>query len=486
MTNPNTMTACLAVAAALALLPAACGALELPLLRGDWAQYASTDLGAQASDRLIPDQYIVVFKGYEDLVQGAGLVQTSVLASGKAGSVLGQFNSLFQGLTVACSSATLDRLAALPGVLAIVPDSIITLDETQDVSQVPEDPTGGSAPAVPGLRGSAGRALTTQTSPAWGLDRIDQVSLPLDSKYNYASNGNGVKVYVVDTGIRLSHSQFGGRAMTGKDFVTPGGTAADCNGHGTHVAGTIGGSTYGVAKGTTLVAVRVLDCGGSGSVSNVVAGLNWAAADASVPNKRKVINMSLGGGINAALDAAVASAVASGVTVVVAAGNSNTNACNQSPARAPAAITVAASDSADTRASFSNYGSCVDLFAPGVGTTSAWYTSDTATNTISGTSMASPHVAGAAALVIKKYDYSLSPASVLFFLQLDAAVGKISSTSGSPNLLLQVNGCRTSCDCDDGNFCTVDTCNASTKKCSYSSNFACLTTVPLTPVAQLP
>jgi subtilisin family serine protease len=229
------------------------------------------------------------------------------------------------------------------------------------------------------------------------LDRIDQVSLPLDSKYNYASNGNGVKVYVVDTGIRLSHSQFGGRAMTGKDFVTPGGTAADCNGHGTHVAGTIGGSTYGVAKGTTLVAVRVLDCGGSGSVSNVVAGLNWAAADASVPvsgghggggeqgvcvsaricgvscvcakavcvvrsllarggtcgvyvcvwrggwcgcgpwqNKRKVINMSLGGGINAALDAAVASAVASGVTVVVAAGNSNTNACNQSPARAPA------------------------------------------------------------------------------------------------------------------------------------------------------
>ena len=149
--------------------------------------------------------------------------------------------------------------------------------------QVPEDPTGGSAPAVPGLRGSAGRALTTQTSPAWGLDRIDQVSLPLDSKYNYASNGNGVKVYVVDTGIRLSHSQFGGRAMTGKDFVTPGGTAADCNGHGTHVAGTIGGSTYGVAKGTTLVAVRVLDCGGSGSVSNVVAGLNWAAADASVP-----------------------------------------------------------------------------------------------------------------------------------------------------------------------------------------------------------
>ena len=149
--------------------------------------------------------------------------------------------------------------------------------------QVPEDPTGGSAPAVPGLRGSAGRALTTQTSPVWGLDRIDQVSLPLDSKYNYASNGNGVKVYVVDTGIRLSHSQFGGRAMTGKDFVTPGGTAADCNGHGTHVAGTIGGSTYGVAKGTTLVAVRVLDCGGSGSVSNVVAGLNWAAADASVP-----------------------------------------------------------------------------------------------------------------------------------------------------------------------------------------------------------
>ena len=226
----------------------------------------------------------------------------------------------------------------------------------------------------------------------WGLDRIDQANLPLDSKYSYSTTGSGVKVYVVDTGIRLSHSQFGGRAMTGKDFVTPGGLATDCNGHGTHVAGTVGGSTYGVAKGATLVAVRVLDCGGSGSVSNVVAGVNWVAADASVPvsvrvcmrvwvcgcvckgggdgtvmhalgvacacaikadaigacvwhtcactmlcvqNKKKVINMSLGGGINAALDAAVAAAVASDVTVVVAAGNSNTNACNQSPARAP-------------------------------------------------------------------------------------------------------------------------------------------------------
>ena len=145
--------------------------------------------------------------------------------------------------------------------------------------QLPEDP----AAPTPGLRGGAGRSLVTQTSAVWGLDRIDQVNLPLDSKYSYAGNGNGARVYVVDTGIRLSHSQFGGRAMTGRDFVTPGGTAADCHGHGTHVAGTIGGSTFGVAKGATLVAVRVLDCGGSGTMSNVVAGLNWAVADPSVP-----------------------------------------------------------------------------------------------------------------------------------------------------------------------------------------------------------
>jgi subtilisin family serine protease len=213
-----------------------------------------------------------------------------------------------------------------------------------------------------------------------------------------------VTAYVIDTGIRFAHTDLGGRAKSGYDAID-GGTADDCNGHGTHVAGTVGGSTYGVAKGVALVAVRVLDCAGSGSTAGVIAGIDWVT-DHHQPGAPAVANMSLGGSVSSALDAAVTRSIADGVTYAVAAGNGNAagtpqDACKSSPARVPDALTVGATDRNDAPASFSNYGRCVDLFAPGVGITSAWHTGDTAVNTISGTSMATPHVAGVAALVLE-------------------------------------------------------------------------------------
>ena len=238
------------------------------------------------------------------------------------------------------------------------------------------------------------RALATQSGAPWGLDRIDQRD-GTDGSYTYTTSASNVTAYIIDTGIRTSHVDFGSRASNGFDAF--GGNGQDCNGHGTHVAGTVGGSTYGVAKGVRLVGVRVLDCNGSGSTSGVIAGVDWVTQVASGPS---VANMSLGGGASSALDTAVRNSIASGVTYAVAAGNENRNACNGSPARVSDALTVGATSSSDARASFSNYGSCVDLFAPGVSIRSAWYTSNTATTASSGTSMASPHVAGAAALVL--------------------------------------------------------------------------------------
>ncbi|MFB9515883.1 S8 family peptidase [Streptomyces purpureus] len=282
------------------------------------------------------------------------------------------------------------------------------------------------------------RISETQANATWGIDRIDQRNLPLSKTYTYNTTASNVTAYIIDTGIRTSHSEFGGRATVGTDTVGGGQNGQDCQGHGTHVAGTVGGKTYGVAKGVKLVAVRVLDCNGSGTTAGVIAGVDWVTANAVKP---AVANMSLGGGANASLDDAVKRSIAKGVSYAVAAGNGNflgwpANACNYSPARVPEAITVGATDSSDRRASFSNYGTCLDIFAPGVSVTSAWKDNDTATSTISGTSMAAPHTAGVAALYLAA-NPAATPAQVRDALVNNATANKVTDPrTGSPNRLL--------------------------------------------------
>ncbi|SOC57790.1 Serine protease, subtilisin family [Ornithinimicrobium cerasi] len=306
------------------------------------------------------------------------------------------------GYAATLTPAQLAELRADPDVAWVEPDTVVSLD-------------------------------ATQTGATWGLDRIDQRDRPLSGTYTYDATGQGVRSYVIDTGILTSHTELSGRTAAGYTAINDGRGTTDCNGHGTHVAGTVGGTRYGVAKQTTLVPVRVLGCNGSGTNSGVVAGMDWVARNAVRP---AVANMSLGGGASTTTDAAVDRMVAAGVTVVVAAGNENQNACNVSPARAASAITVGSTTSSDARSSFSNFGSCVDLFAPGSSITSAWYTSTSATNTISGTSMASPHVAGAAALYLQG-NPSASPAQVTSAIVNGATTGRLTSLgSGSPNRLL--------------------------------------------------
>ena len=271
----------------------------------------------------------------------------------------------------------------------------------------------------------------TQLSATWGLDRIDQQSLPLNSTYSYTFSGAGVDAYVIDTGILGTHSEFAGRMGSGYSAISDGNGTTDCNGHGTHVAGTIGGTTYGVAKQATLIPVRVFGCTGSTTNSAIIGGINWAITN-HLPGVKAVANMSLGGGASSALDSAVNNLISDGVTVVVAAGNSKQDACKSSPARVPAAITVAASDRNDVFATFSNRGRCVDIIAPGVAIDSAWFSGTTAVNSISGTSMASPHVAGAVARALSA---NRSVTQVL----VEASTSKVTRVpTGTPNKLLYI------------------------------------------------
>ncbi|NJC68783.1 S8 family peptidase [Planosporangium thailandense] len=359
--------------------------------------------------RVVPGSYVVVLKDTVTRTRGVDAPVHDLL--GRFGGKLGHtYHSALHGYAVrSMSEVQARRLAADPSVAYVQKDGVFTISDTQ-------------------------------TGATWGLDRIDQRNLPLDGNYTYPTTASNVHAYIIDTGIRVTHSEFGGRATPGFDAVTSGGNANDCHGHGTHVSGTVGGKTYGVAKGVQLVAVRVLDCNGSGSTSGVAAGIDWVTANAIKP---AVANMSLGGGADATLDAAVQRSIASGVTYGIAAGNGDIfgnpqDACGTSPARVPEAITVAATQNNDQRASFSNYGTCVDIFAPGVSITSSWNSSDTATNTISGTSMATPHVVGAAALVAAA-NPGFTPQQVRDALVNNATSGVVGNPgTGSPNKLLYV------------------------------------------------
>ncbi len=353
------------------------------------------------AERPVPGQYLVVFKEAR-VAKEAVDVQADELARSHGGRVFASWRHAVRGFAAQMSAAQAQALAQDPRVAWVEEDAEIHLD-------------------------------TTQTGATWGLDRIDQRNLPLDGNYTFNVDGTGVNAYIIDTGIRTTHTQFGGRASGAFTAVNDGNGTNDCNGHGTHVSGTVGGSTFGVAKNVRLFAVRVLDCTGSGTTAGVISGVDWVTNNHLSP---AVANMSLGGGASTTLDQAVNNSIASGVTYAIAAGNSNVSACTQSPARVANAITVGASDINDVRASFSNFGTCVDLFGPGVNITSSWATSDTATNTISGTSMATPHVAGTAALFLQA-NPTATPAQVASALVANATAGVLASVgTGSPNLLL--------------------------------------------------
>ncbi|MFD5401242.1 S8 family peptidase [Streptomyces griseorubiginosus] len=359
---------------------------------------------AAGSPTAVKDSYIVTLKknaGFKAASsEGKGLIKEY------GGTVGKTFGSALNGYTATLSATEAKRLAADPSVAAVEQNQTVHL------------------------------ADTTQSSAPWGLDRIDQAALPLSGTYTYPdSAGSGVTAYVIDTGVRITHSQISGRASYGYDAVDGDTTAADGNGHGTHVATTIAGSTYGVAKKAKIVAVRVLDNAGSGTTAGVIAGIDWVTNNHSGPS---VANLSLGGGASSTLDTAVRNSIASGVTYAIAAGNSSANASSYSPARVTEAITVGATTSTDARASYSNYGSVLDIFAPGSSITAGWYTSDTATNTISGTSMATPHVAGAAAVYLAGHT-SATPAQVATALVNGATSNAVTSPgSGSPNKLLKL------------------------------------------------
>ncbi|MGW6605192.1 S8 family peptidase [Streptomyces sp. NPDC055036] len=390
----------IAAAITAAAAAAAMTALAVP---AQAAPAVGTVVGADAKDA-VQGSYIVTLKKTAGLKSASAAGRSVVSEYG--GTVKRTYTAALNGYAAELSPAQAQRLAADPAVDQVFQDREV-------------------------------HALATQTNPpSWGLDRIDQAALPLNNSFTYPdSAGEGSTVYVIDTGVRITHQDIAGRASNGYDAVDNDNVAQDGNGHGTHVAANAAGTAYGVAKKARIVAVRVLNNAGSGTTAQVVAGIDWVTNN---HGPRSVANVSLGGGANAAIDTAVQNSINSGVTYAIAAGNSGANAQNYSPARVADAITVGATTSTDARASYSNFGARVDIFAPGSAITSAWNTSDTATSSISGTSMATPHVAGAAAVYLAGHP-TATPAQVAAALVNGATNGVVTNPgTGSPNKLLRI------------------------------------------------
>ncbi|MDE4039334.1 S8 family peptidase [Acinetobacter pittii] len=378
--------------------------LTIALSHLTYAAPATTNsvLSSSEAKGIIKNQYIVILN--KDVGSSNEFAQG--IAKQHGGKVLQTYDAVLKGFAIylpdVAGTAFVEAMKKNPKVVSVENDTIMKVD------------------------------ATTQSNPDWGLDRIDQKNLPLDSAYSYLQTGSGTTAYIVDTGILSTHQQFSGRVLSGYTAISDGNGTSDCHGHGTHVAGTVGGSTYGVAKNVSLVPIRILGCDGSGASSNVIAGLDWILKNGKKP---AVVNMSLGGEANASLDSAVENLFNNGYVMVVAAGNSNTDACSSSPARVSKAITVAATDSTDTRASYSNYGSCVDIFAPGSQINSSWIGSNTATKVLNGTSMATPHVVGVVAEMLQSTP-TAAPQTISTNLLNQASNNVVKNPSGSPNRLL--------------------------------------------------